>query len=71
MTMAPDDGPIDEAFDAYEVHAHRFVEALALGQVADEIYAEECRRRGIPPDDFLLRSPIESLTAPGGGRVRH
>lgn len=68
-SLAPDELCLPD----WEDHANRFVEAVALGQIADEIFAAECRRRGIPADDFLLLSPLDSLKTPstGGGNACH
>ena len=56
-------------------HVHRYVEAIALGHIADLLFEAECRRRGLPLDE-CLRAPLDSVSIPvaaysGGNDARH
>ena len=41
----------------------RFVEAVAYGEMADQRFEEECRRRGLRPND-CMDAPLMNLAAP-------
>ena len=57
-------------------HALRYVEAIALGEVADILFAEECLRRGLALAEGL-RAPLDSVSIPAshffreGSDARH
>lgn len=56
-----------------ETHLRRFVEAVAIGEIADQLCAAECRRLGIPVD-VGLRSPLDSVSMKlyaGGSNAKH
>lgn len=43
-------------------YADRWLNCLVLGAIADDLFAQECRRLGIHPD-VALRAPLDWLTS--------
>lgn len=65
--------PAEEWRDDLAVdHAERFVESLVLGEVADRVFAKECRRRGLRFEEALC-APLLFMasTVRGGLDARH
>ena len=48
----------------------RYVEAVAIGELADARLEAECRRRGLRSEDCLDGSPLLHVAAPAGGATR-
>lgn len=49
-----------------EAHAMRYVESLALGSFADELFEYECRRLGLVPR-LCLAAPLDWLSVTARG----
>lgn len=47
----------------------RMAQAVALGELADQLFAEVCRQRRIC-EEFALRAPLTMMAATAGGIPR-
>lgn len=57
--------------DVHERELVRFVESVALGQIADEVFVEACAAAGVDPAQ-AVSAPLDSIAAALAAReTRH